>query len=230
MGRESVVVGFLNHWWNLPFLVMLGLVITYFGLQVVGLVGADGDHDLDADADHDGEGASDALKGLLGAGRVPFSVLWTSFFSFSGLSGLCLNYWRFTAGDYTALDFAIAGGGALAVGAVATRLFSRAASTLIDTGGQGATKKHELAGKPGVVASAELDQRFGEVRVKDARGDEILVHGCLHDGEPVLKRGESVVLIDYDEARGLFWVGAHPAEGGTQTRSAAAAKRSQERS
>jgi hypothetical protein len=60
---------FLNHWWNLPYLVMLGLVAVFFVLQMLGMLGggghhdadvstdtdvdADVDHDVDVDADHD---------------------------------------------------------------------------------------------------------------------------------------------------------------------------------
>ena len=46
---------FLNQWWNLPYLVLLGLVGLYFVLQTVGLVGSLGGHDADADADAEHE-------------------------------------------------------------------------------------------------------------------------------------------------------------------------------
>ncbi len=46
-------LAFLNHWWNLPFLVMLGLCGVFFVLQAIGLLGGDADHDVDADIDHD---------------------------------------------------------------------------------------------------------------------------------------------------------------------------------
>jgi len=60
------LAGFLNHWWNAPFLVMLSLVAVYFVMQVVGLAGhgseadADGDADVDADADADADVDADA--------------------------------------------------------------------------------------------------------------------------------------------------------------------------
>lgn len=46
-------VAFLNHWWNLPFLVMLGLCGVFFVLQAIGLLGGDADHDVDTDTDVD---------------------------------------------------------------------------------------------------------------------------------------------------------------------------------
>jgi hypothetical protein len=48
--------------------------------------------------------------------------------------------------------------------------------------------------------------------VRDARGNELLLHGRLHESEPVLQRGEKVVLVDYDQDRELFWVTRSPEE------------------
>jgi len=48
--------------------------------------------------------------------------------------------------------------------------------------------------------------------VRDARGNELLLHGRLHPDEPALKRGEKVVLVDYDPQRELFWVTRSPEE------------------
>src|SRR3954467_5653643 len=69
---------FLNHWWNLPFLVMLGLCGAFFLLQHLGLVGADADHDVEAehdvqvgvraDADGDADVVADADGETGGAG------------------------------------------------------------------------------------------------------------------------------------------------------------------
>jgi hypothetical protein len=40
-------VGF-GEWWNLPFRVMLGLVVVFFGLQTIGIAPHGGDADADA--------------------------------------------------------------------------------------------------------------------------------------------------------------------------------------
>src|SRR5450755_4098056 len=88
---------FLNQWWNLPYLVMLGLVGVFFALHAFGLMGgdsdADADHDLEADhdldADHDVDHDHDSEHGfsLLGGAHVPFMVIWLTLFIFSGFSG-----------------------------------------------------------------------------------------------------------------------------------------------
>lgn len=212
---------FLNNWWNLPFLVMLGLVGVFFVLQVVGIAAhgdadGDADHDADADHDHDHDGEHDAAglwSGVLsffGVGRVPFMVVWVTFFIFAGFSGLTWNRVVAARGDYPAWAFVAALAVALVVGALGVRLFSRLAGRLVDVGGRGAVQKHELCGKVGVVASAIVDDKFGEVRVRDDRGNELLIHGRLTAGEPALARGAKLVLVDYDAATELFWVAAVP--------------------
>jgi hypothetical protein len=218
---------FLNHWWNLPFLVMLGLVAVFFAMQLFGIAGHEGDHDLDvdhdldADVDHDLDADHDAeadglgwheVLGFFGVGRVPFMVIWVSLFIFTGFSGILVYRVMFVRsdGNYPAWGLALAILISLAIGLAGVRLFSRLAARLVDTGGKGATAKHELAGKLGEVGSARLDDRFGELRVRDGRGNEILVHGRLQPGELPLARGDKVVLVDYDAEKELFWVTACP--------------------
>ena len=221
-------VAFLNHWWNLPFLVMLGLCGVFFLLQVVGLLGGDADHDVEADVDHDVDvdhdldADADADDGLmpgwndvlsfLGVGRVPFMVVWVTLFLFSGFTGLFVNRVLFVRsnGDYRGWWFLLVCLGALLIGLAGVRLFSRLAARLVDVGGRGAVTKQELTGKIGVVASAILDARHGEIRVHDDRGIELLLHGCLRAGDAPLARGAKVVLVSYDADKQLFWAAACP--------------------
>jgi len=215
---------FLNHWWNLPFLVMLGLVAVFFVLQLVGLVGHHGDHDVDHEGDHDHDHDADQHGGghvlsFFGVGRVPFMVVWVTLFLVAGFVGLFVNrfFYLENAGGYPGFAFVVALVLALVLGLGATALAARLAGKLVDTGGRGATAKAELAGKLGTVASAHLDEKFGEVRVGDERGNEIMVHARLGAGEPPLTRGARVVLVDYDSNLDLFWATASPAEAQAST-------------
>jgi hypothetical protein len=222
---------FLNHWWNLPFLVMLGLCGVFFLLQAVGLLGGDADHDVsvdhdadvDADVDHDVDADADAGEGgmtagwqgalsFLGVGRVPFMVIWVTLFLFTGFSGIFLNRVLFVRaqGAYRGWWLALVSLASALVGVVAVRVFSRLAARLVDVGGRGATAKHELAGKVGVVASPLLDARHGEIRVHDDRGNELLLHGSVRPGDASLPHGTKVVLVSYDEDKQLFWATACP--------------------
>jgi hypothetical protein len=53
-----------------------------------------------------------------------------------------------------------------------------------------------------------LDGKFGEVRVRDPRGNELIVHGHVGEADAVLKQGDKVVLIELDNESGLFQVAA----------------------
>ncbi len=222
-------LAFLNHWWNLPFLVMLGLCGVFFVLQAIGLLGGDADHDVDADVDHDvdadvpADADADAVGGgmtaawhdalaFLGVGRVPFMVVWVTLFLFGGFSGIFVNRVLFVraAGAYHGWWFVAVSLSSLVVGLASVRLFSRLAARLVDVGGRGAVAKRDLEGKVGVVASATLDARFGEIRVHDDRGNELLLHGCVRAGEAPLPRGTKVLLVSYDGDKQLFWATACP--------------------
>jgi hypothetical protein len=217
-------LAFLNHWWNLPYLVMLGLVAAFFLLQLVGVLGHHGDHDVDHGGhdhhhDHDAHGhGHDAMSGdvwhsvlaFFGVGKVPFMVVWLTMFIFAGFSGLIFN--RVVYLTWTSLPgwvFPVSLLVAIVVGLIGVRLFARAAGKVIDLSGKPATSKRTLAGKPGVVASALLDATYGEVRVHDG-DNEIIVHGRVQGGEGALKRGDRVVLVEYDEHADLFWITASP--------------------
>jgi len=229
---------FVNHWWNLPFLVMLGLVGAFFVLQLVGLIGHDADADTDADVDHDVDADADAdadtdadadadgdtgealhaTLSFFGVGRVPFMVVWGTLFIFTGFAGIFFNRVAFVrlSGHYPGWLFACSLLFSLVVGLGATRLAARLAGRLVDTGGRGASRKHELVGEMGVVASARVDDRFGEVRVRDPGGNEHLVHARVAAGAAPLFRGVSVVLVDYEDGRELFLASPSGIDDGTR--------------
>src|SRR3954470_17413175 len=163
---------FLNHWWNLPSLVLLGLCAAFVLLQALGLLGAGDDHDLaldghadadveldldadlDADVDHDldadasGAAPWHEVLGFLGAGRVPFMVVWVSLFLCAGFTGIFLNRALFLIFDgYSAWWFAPVQLVALAAGVIGARLSSNVVGRFVDVGGRGATQKHELTGR-----------------------------------------------------------------------------------
>jgi len=221
---------FLNQWWNLPYLVMLGLVGVFFLMQAVGLVAhaagsghetdvdgggadhADVDHDADvaheADADHDAD-ADHGLAAFFGIGRVPFMVVWLTLFIFAGFTGIFLNrVLQVRAGEYRGWFFPLSALASLGVGAVSVKFAASAIAKLVDVGGRGCSARRELSGAVGVVASPVLDHKFGEVRVHDSRGNELIVHGHLGDGDRELKQGDKVVLIELENDSGLFQVAA----------------------
>jgi len=220
---------FLNQWWNLPYLVALGLVGVFFVLQLFGFAAHafsgdheidpdyDGvpddlatEHDIDGDAEHDvdvPEHGAFSIGAFLGVGRVPFLVVWLTLFIFAGFTGLFLNrVLSAQAGGYRGWFFPLSLLGSLAVGATAVRFTAKGVQKLVDVGGRGSSARRDLRGRIGTVASARLDSQFGEIRVRDARGDELIVHGRLAEGEDALERGAEVVLVDLQREENLFTV------------------------
>jgi len=55
-----------------------------------------------------------------------------------------------------------------------------------------------------------FDEKFGEIRVKDADGNEMIVFGRIQAGDKTPRQGERVVLVDYDAEKDLFWVAQSP--------------------
>ncbi|MFL5376783.1 MAG: hypothetical protein ACJ787_02640 [Myxococcales bacterium] len=211
---------FLNQWWNLPYLVALGLVGVFFVLQLFGFaahafagdqeIDLDGDgvpdHDVDTEHHFDSGNGTFSIGAFLGVGRVPFLVVWLTLFIFAGFTGLFLNRVLLgAAGVYRGWFFPLSVAGALGTGVLAVRVAAKAVAKLVDVGGRGASARKDLRGRIGVVASATLDAQFGEIRVRDARGEELIVHGRLDGTEKVLERGAQVVLVDLQD-EGVFTV------------------------
>ena len=172
---------------------------------------ADADADADGDSDADSDGHADGWHAALsyfGVGRVPLMVLAVTWLLFTGFSGIFFNSLAFVRFEgsfsYPGWVLPVTYGSSLAVGLVAMRFFSRILGRIFDLGTRGATAKHELAGRIGVVASPELGPKFGEIRVRDERGNELLVHARIETGEEPLRLGEEVILVDYDTESEMF--------------------------
>src|SRR5215831_7061574 len=149
---------------------MLGLVAVFFAMQTLGLVAHDADHDQDVD--HEAE-ESFSLAAFLGIGRVPFMVVWLTLFIFAGFTGLFFNRIA-SASGYRPWMFPLSLLASAIAGIVSVRFASRAVGKLVDTGGRGSSRREELTGAIGVVASPRLDATFGEVRIRDPRGNELI--------------------------------------------------------
>ena len=104
---------------------------------------ADGEGDVGEAAD----GLHEALS-FFGVGRVPFMVVWGTLFIFTGFAGIFFNRVAFVrlAGGYPGWLFALTAPFSLIVGLAATRIAARLAGKLVDTGGRGSSRKHELVG------------------------------------------------------------------------------------
>ncbi|MDI1442999.1 OB-fold-containig protein [Polyangium sp. 6x1] len=222
-------------WANLPYAIVFTVAILFALLQMTGVLGllvggsdhdadADHDHDVDADADHDVDADGDhdhdhdadhdndaSLGGKilvdLGAGRVPFSVLWQTFAVTFGITGLALNTLYFgRAGALAPSTLALSLPASLLVAYLVTRTASRLLGKVVAPAGEEATSRRNLVGCAGVVISTRVTSEFGEIRAKDRAGHFVHVICRIREGEPAIGAGREVVIVDYDSKDGRIFV------------------------
>jgi membrane protein implicated in regulation of membrane protease activity len=220
----------LFTWGNAVYTFALATTLGFALVQMSGVLGwlsgAEGDDgDSNAEGGDAGEGDSDAgeadpdaadgdphdngvVRGSrsgMGGGRVPFSMIWQTFGTTFGLSGLALN------------TFVLAGSGGAQAGSLfwtmpmaaltsylVTRLVRRGLGRLLADDAGHASSRRELVGRLGVVISSQLSTQFGEVRIRD-KASHVRVICKLIDGPPVFE-GTEVVIVDCD--RGQLYAAA----------------------
>ena len=114
---------------------------------------------------------------------------------------------RFATGAYQPWFFPLSLLASLAVGVGLGAVHRDArCGKLVDVGGRGASaRRRSCAARMGVVASPVLDAKFGEVRVHDPRGNELIVHG--HAAPKAMRRCGRVTgwcSIELEDESGLF--------------------------
>ena len=180
----------------------------------VGHHGADGGHDGAGDGDADGDGDGDAqghggvLTALAGVSirRVPMTVALSTTIIVAwllcALSELTLATPARTMGvpalafDVVALVLSLVL--ALRVAGVAVRPLAPLFAA------RHATRKEALVGRLAEVSTARLDGRFGQVLVGD--GGAGLLLDARYEGDAALRKGDRVVVTQWDAERGVAHV------------------------
>lgn len=176
----------------------------------------DAEADADSDADHHAPGKAiggDAIEpsllsnvfDLLGVGRVPFSVVLMTLLVLWGLIGLITNslLWTLIVSPWVMLLIAVP---VAAVGsATATGAFARLMGRLMPLDETTARPKSHLVGQVG-EALYRIDERFGMVVVKDARGERYQLPCRVGPGAAAIDKGRQVLLVDYRKDEDVFVV------------------------
>jgi hypothetical protein len=196
--------------------------------------GGDADSDVDADADASGDhvahdaGGNDAdhaggrvghaghyidggLLANVGVGKVPTSLIWQTFAMAFGILGVAANSVVLIATGHLptpalALSLPVAVVGGYGITAAVTRLVARIATV------QEASGRRDLVGLPGVVVTGQVDENFGEVRVKLLEGDFAQVSCRVLPGEKPIGKDEPVVVVKYDREDDRLYVAPLPPE------------------
>jgi hypothetical protein len=193
--------------YNLPFTLLLGLVVFYWLLTLIGAVGIDS---LDPHHDVGGDDASGHLSDIPGAmlrvvnaGFVPLTVVLSILILMMWVGSITLNFY-FNPGQswLLAAGFLIV---AFVLAVIATKILTQPLVPLMRRLKE-AENVAPVIGEVGIVRSIEMDSKFGQVEVERSGGATALLNARLGaDAEPV-PRGTTVAIISLDEASGLYLV------------------------
>lgn len=223
----------LLAWYNLIFELPIVAVVFYVLLQSTGL-GGDHDHDAHVDVGHDAslatvdhgiehsvhhehaighheQEASALIKALtfLGLGRVPLSVLVTSFFVVWGFSGWAANQMLKEIMIFPAVYFWFSLGIASFAGVFLTRFLAVGLSRIMPTTETYGTSLAELVGRRG-EASLSINERFGKAQIRDDSGQLHEVTCRMDTGQKSLPPGSRVILVSFDPGEAIFTVCPDP--------------------
>lgn len=197
--------------YNLPFTILLGLVVLFWLLTLLGAVGFDSlDADLDAPDDVPGDlgDIPATLLRVVNAGAVPLTVVLSVLILTMWMGAIVLNYY-FNPGQSLLLALAFLAA-AFVLGVIATKIITQPLVPLMRRL-KDAENADPVIGEVGVVRSIDIDAKFGQVEVERRGGAPAILSARLGpDSEPVL-RGTPVAIISHDEASGLYLVRPLPA-------------------
>ncbi len=179
---------------------------------------ADMDVDLDTEADLDvdrdvhiaaGEGLSTwaSFLSFVGIGQAPMTlVLLLLFvtFGFAGwvLNGVVVSLFNAYPGIAIAGTLPLSALSSLLLTSRLSRLLNRVAPAVSTT----AMSRKQLVGLRGVVVSAQVSERFGQVRVQDRSGASLTVFARVEPEQPPIARDSEVVIVAYDEKTHTYTV------------------------
>ena len=207
----------------LPFTLLLIPVILYWILAVLGAldldfldVDLDTEIDVDAELDADGIGAADAGHGngifmscfqgglrAINATDVPLmlvlSILAVMMWICAGIGNMILN-----PGGGNLMG-TIVGVSSIVIGMGMTRLLTEPLRPMFRAMKGKGTENRPVVGRSGIVRSHELDESAGQVEIEE-KGEVLLLNARLSQGSAPLKRGDEVVVYEYDQERSLAYV------------------------
>lgn len=172
----------------------------------------DVDHDLGHDAGHDAGGGA-GLLGVLsffGIGKAPITVWLLALLGTFGVFGWVVNAAFYSHTGKGALPTMMTFGFILLLAVVAALVGAKVGSGLVATVAPAlittATPMARLVGRRGRVVSPQVDETYGQVKVRDPGGTLITLFAVVDPGKPAILRDSEVVLVEYESAKKVFVV------------------------
>jgi len=194
--------------YNMPLTVLLGLMAVYWVFSLIGAADFDFDFDIDAEAEGDvgsGHHILGAILKFVNAQDIPIMMV---------LSFLTLFMWSISLLANSILNPGhsnLIALGILVVNFIVSTLIVKAITQPLRPLFRAIKKdeKHEpLIGAVGIVKSRVIDENYGQISVQRVQGAPALLNAYLDEG--ALVRGESVLVLSYDESRKRYLVKSAP--------------------
>lgn len=180
---------------------LLGIVVVYWLVGMLGLVdlGLGGDADLDVDLDSDVDVSVDGLTGLMltfGLTGVPFTLVISIIILICWLISFYLQFYILTWLPDGWLYYLVGSASSFIVFLLSlpiTAVVIRPLKGLFKS--VEATESHHLVGNCATIATGTVSETFGQARLFNNGAEILLDVRC--DPEHTLKNGDEVLLIEY---------------------------------
>jgi hypothetical protein len=180
---------------------LLGIVVVYWLVGMLGLVdlGLAGDADLDIDVDSDVNISVGGLTGLMltfGLTGVPFTLVVSIIILICWLISFYLQFYILTwlpGGWLYYLMGSVSSFIVFLISLPITAIVIRPLKGLFKS--VEATESHHLVGNSAIIATGSVSETFGQARLFNNGAEILLDVRC--DPEHTLKTGDEVLLIEY---------------------------------
>jgi hypothetical protein len=199
--------------YNLPLTGLLGLVVLYWLLSLLGTVDLDTfDIDFDGETDVDGGASGDGVFGFLmravNAQDVPVMIIFSLLILFMWSLAILSNYYlNPSENGWIAVGLLV---GNFVASALLVKAVTQPLRPLMRAIKHDQEHQEPLIGLTGTVKSGTLDQDFGQVEVPRTNGAPALLNAILPDGHDLLSRGDAVLVISFDPEKDKHLVQASP--------------------
>lgn len=200
---------------NLPASVLLGIMLLYWLMVLIGAmdtdmdtvdVGGHGDMHIDTDAHIEGHGhlhSEGVLGGLfiragrfLRLGQVPLMVVMSILALFMWPLSMLANYYFNGTADHRSTSVALAYLlPNFLVSALLTRLVTAPVAALFKNFTESATESEGAIGRQGRIVSMQVTHVYGQVEITTS-GAPLLVNARLPQGAEPLEKGTPVVISE----------------------------------
>lgn len=224
----------LIEWQNLPFVLPFIAGMGYVLLLATGAVSAGHDTDMDvdhnvdvdvhadADLDHDTDlgaehdtgvhhdtdhtaGVLTKLLSLVGVGKTPLSIVFTSFCFVWGFTGYVANLVLEPILRFPQIYFWLSFASAVIISLFCTSFIARIVGRIMPSTESYGISQESLVGSSGTAVLGISDQ-FGRVQVRDENGDLHEISCFTESGNEVIPKGTEVMVIRRDNTRDMYVV------------------------